>query len=96
MVKRSEREGSRETERSKLFVRGINADGKDFEEETETLDISESGISFYLTTSLWMDAHLTIHIASSELFGADCVMKAKVVRLKSETPNKQLVGARFD
>jgi hypothetical protein len=96
MVKHSEREASREVERSKLFVRGINAEGKDFEEETETIDISETGISFYLSTSLWMDAHLTIQIGSSELFGADCTMKAKVVRLKSEGLNKQLVGARFD
>lgn len=86
----------REQESSKLFIAGVGLDGKEFQEETQTIDISETGISFFLQTPIWMDSHLTIEIRSSDLFGPQTVMKAKVVRLRSEPSGRQFVGARFD
>jgi hypothetical protein len=78
------------------LVRGLDVEGREFQESTETIDISESGISFLLNTSIWMDSHLTIEIRHSQVFGPCSVQKAKVVRLRSQPDGKQLVGARFD
>jgi len=83
-------------ENSKLFIKCANANWELFTEQTETHDISESGISFYLKTPVWVDSHLTIIIASSTLFGRLCSVSAKVVRVQVDATGRQLVAARFD
>ena len=87
---------SRNKENSKLFIKCANANWELFTEQTETHDISESGISFYLKTPVWVDSHLTIIIASSTLFGRLCSVSAKVVRVQVDTAGRQLVAARLD
>jgi hypothetical protein len=83
-------------EQSKLLVKCFDANGESFSEQTETLDISETGISFYLKTSVWVDTHVNIKIASSNLFGRLRTLTAKVVRVQVDAAGKQLVAARFD
>lgn len=83
-------------ENLKLVVRGSGTKGQAFEEKTETCDISESGISFYLSTPIWMNTHLTIEIASSMIWGPEKVIGALVVRINTDRSGKQLVAARFD
>ena len=96
MVKQSRGRAPREIEQSQIIVEGNNLKGEPFQEETQTLDISESGISFLLKTPIWMDSHLTLKIMSSSLFEADYRLKAKVVRMQNESSGKRLIGARFD
>src|SRR5215813_11831662 len=96
MAKDSPGNAGRIRENSKLFIKCANANWELFAEQTETDDISESGISFYLKTPVWVDSHLTIIIASSTLFGPLCSVGAKVVRVQIDTAGRQLVGARFD
>jgi len=86
----------RARDNSKLLVRCFDAEGKSFTEQTETYDISESGISFYLKTPVWVDSHLTITIASSTLFGRLHTTSVKVVRVQVEPSGRQFVAARFD
>ena len=86
----------REKENSKLTIKDIDAKGTSFQEETETYDISDTGISFFLKTPVWVDTHLNIDIASSNAFGAHHTVRAKVVRLKVDSSKKQFVAARFD
>ncbi len=83
-------------ENLKLVVRGSDANGQTFEEKTDAYDISESGISFYLSAPIWMNAHLTIEIASSRIWGPEKVMGALVVRINPDRSGKQFVAARFD
>lgn len=86
----------REQEASKLTISGVDINGKPFQEESNTIDISEDGISFYLKTTVWMDAHFTIEIRSSNLLGPKSVLKAKVVRFGKEVDGRRFIGARFD
>jgi len=83
-------------EKSKLLVKCLDADGQSCAEQTETHDISETGISFYLKNPVWIDTHLTIKIASSEIFGRLRTVTAKVVRVHVDAAGRQLVAARFD
>ena len=86
----------RAKEGSKLLIKCTDATGKSFTEQSETHDISETGISFYLKSPVWVDTHLTITITSSILFGRIRTMTAKVIRIQFEATGKQLVAARFD
>ena len=86
----------RARENSKLLIKCSDADGKPITEQSETYDISESGISFYLKTPVWVDTHLTITIASSNLFGRLHTTTAKVIRVQVDPSGKQFVAARFD
>ncbi len=86
----------RARENARLLVKCSDADGKSFTEQTETYDISESGISFFLKSPVWVDSHLTITIASSSLFGRLYTTTAKVIRVQVEPSGKQFVAARFD
>jgi PilZ domain-containing protein len=83
-------------ENSKLLIKWRDANGELFTERAETHDLSDSGISFYLKTPVWVDSHLTITIASSELFGRLSSVNAKVVRVQVDPAGRQLVAARFD
>jgi hypothetical protein len=86
----------RARENSKLLVKCLDAAGNSFTERTETHDISETGISFYLKNQVWVDTHLTITIASSNLFGRLHTASAKVVSVKADPSGRQLVAACFD
>jgi PilZ domain-containing protein len=86
----------RTKEPSRLLVRCYRADGESFSERTDTHDISETGISFYLKTPVWVDTHLTIKIASSGIFGRLRTLTAKVVRVQVDAFGRQFVAARFD
>jgi hypothetical protein len=79
-----------------LLISGVDVNGAKFEEESQTIDISETGISFYLKTSVWMDAHLDLEITSSPSLGPQSLLKAKVVRFGLPVGGKRLVAARFD
>ena len=96
MAKHSSGDTSRIKENSKLLVKWQDVKGELFTERTETHDLSDSGISFYLNTPVWVDTHLTITIASSELFGRLASISAKVVRVQADAAGRQLVAARFD
>ena len=96
MAKSAKGRAARENEGAKLTVKGLDAKGNEFQEETKTIDISESGVSFYLKTPIWMDSHMNLEIRSSSIFGPLCHMKAKVVRLRAESSGRQHIGARFD
>ena len=86
----------RARENSKLLVKCFDADGRSITEQTETYDISETGISFYLKSPVWVDTHLTITITSSRLLGRLYTTTAKVSRVQVEPSGKQFVAARFD
>ena len=86
----------RTQENTRLLIKWTDADGVSLTEESQTNDISENGISFYLKTPVWLDTHLIITIASSELFGHLQTLTGKVVRIQSDPSGKQLVGVRFD
>jgi hypothetical protein len=96
MSRHGSERASREPEASKLVITGVDVEGKEFREETHTIDISETGISFLLKTPLWMDAHLTIDIRSSNLLGSQSIVKAKVVRFGKHSDDGRFVCARFD
>ena len=87
---------AREKEASKLLVKGLDTHGVTFTEETVTHDISESGVSFYLRTPIWVDTLLALKVRNSALFGPSYECRAKVVRVKMEPDGRQFVAARFD
>jgi len=86
----------RTQENSKLLIKWINVDGVSLSEQSQTNDISENGISFYLKTPVWLDTHLIITIGSSKLFGRLHTLTGKVVRVQTDLSGRQLVGVRFD
>ena len=86
----------REPESSALVISGIDVKGEKFQEASNTIDVSESGIAFYMQTSVWMDAHLDLEINSSPSLGPKSFLKAKVVRFGTPIGGKRLVAARFD
>ena len=96
MAKQSRGRAPREIEQSQIIVEGNDVKGEPYQEETQTLDISESGISFFLKTPIWMDSHLTLKLPSSSVFEAGSSMKAKVVRMQNESSGKNFIAARFD
>jgi PilZ domain-containing protein len=96
MSRAKKHDRDRERESSRLSVRGTDAKGARFLENTETIDISETGISFYLTTPIWVDSHLEIEITSSSFFGPKHTAQAKVVRVRVTPDKRQFVAARFD
>jgi PilZ domain-containing protein len=90
------RKADREKAKLKVFVQGVDAQGQIFREEAETYDISETGISFFLSRPVWLNTHLTLDIAGGNLFGLFRTMGAQVVRLKGDRPGREFVAARFD
>jgi len=93
---RMDQGATRQEEDSKVLVKWTDSEGKAFTEKTNTRDISETGISFYLKTPVWLDTHLTLTIGSSSLFGRLYTVTAKVVRVQTDALGHQVVGARFD
>jgi len=86
----------RQKERSQLVVTGMDAGGHPFEERTEACDISEEGLSFYLSHPLWINSHLTVEVISSSLFASKHVARAMVIRVHGDASAKQFVAARFN
>jgi hypothetical protein len=86
----------REPESSALVISGFDVTGTKFQEESQTIDVSETGIAFYMKTSVWMDAHLNLEVLSSPSLGPKSLLKAKVVRFGTPAGGKRLVAARFD
>ena len=93
---RDDQPAARQEEESKVLVKWVDTEGNSFTENTDTRDISETGISFYLKTPVWLDTHLTLTIGSSRLFGRLHTTTAKVVRVQTDASGRQVVGARFD
>ena len=86
----------REPESSAMVISGFDVTGAKFQEESQTINISETGIAFYLKASVWMDAHLNLEILSSPTLGPKSLLKAKVVRFETPSGGQRLVAARFD
>ena len=95
-MSRMDQSATRQEEHSKVLVKWTNEEGNVFTEQTDTRDISETGISFYLKTPIWLDTHLTLTVGASSLFGRLHTIAAKVVRVQTDASGRQLVGARFD
>ena len=95
-MSRMDQAATRQEEDSKVLVRWTDTEGNAFTEKTETRDISETGISFYLKTPIWLDTHLVLTIGASALFGRLHTTTAKVVRVQTDASGRQVVGARFD
>ena len=87
---------ARTKEDSQLLIKWSNVDGVALTEKSQTNDISENGISFYLKTPVWLDTHLFITIGSSRLFGRLHTLTGKVVRIQADSSGRRLVGVRFD
>jgi hypothetical protein len=81
-MSRDGRAAVRQKERTKVVITGIDATGLAFEEKTEAYDISEEGVSFYLSRPLWINSHLTTEVVSSSLFAASHVTRAMVVQIQ--------------
>jgi PilZ domain len=90
---RDDRRHVREPEKTKLTVRGTHG-GTSFEEETETIDLSMVGTSFYLKTPVSLHSFVSIEMGSSRLTH---IRKAQalVVRIDTSSPGKQLIGVQF-
>ena len=86
----------REPESSALVISCVDITGAKFQEESQTINLSETGIAFYMKTSVWMDAHLNLEVLSSPSLGPKSLLKAKVVRFGTPAAGKRLVAARFD
>jgi hypothetical protein len=86
---------------SKLVVDGKDLLGNPFTEDAEAHDISQTGISFYLSKNRpWVEDSLEITIyptdngSSAFFFGRKA--KGKVVRTEPVSGEKQLIAARFE
>jgi len=77
-------------------ISGVDVTGVKFQEESQTINLSETGIAFYMKTSVWMDDHLNLEVLASPSLGPKSLLKAKVVRFGTPTGDKRLVAARFD
>lgn len=86
----------REPETSAMVISGVDVAGAKFQEESQTIDLSETGIAFYLKTSVWMDTHLNLEILESPSLGSKSLLKAKIVRFGKPADGKRFVAARFD
>ena len=95
-MSKKDQSASRQEEDSKVLVKWTDTEGNTFTEKTDTRDISETGISFFLKAPIWLDTHLALTIGSSELFGRLYKTTAKVVRVQTDAEGRQIVAARFD
>jgi len=95
-MQRDGRATARQREHSKLVITGVDASGLAFEERTEAYDISEDGLSFYLSHPLWINSQLTAEVVSSSIFASSHVTRAMVIRIQPAPSGKQLVAARFN
>jgi hypothetical protein len=92
-MRREKRRDLREPERVKVTVNGSDDNGRSFEEQTETIDLSESGLSFHLHTPILVRSFLSLNIDSNSLLTGK--LTALVVRIDSSRPGKQFVAAQL-
>ena len=90
---REKRRDLREPEKVKLTVNGSDDNGRSFEEQTETIDLSESGLSFHLDTPIFVRSFLALDIDSNSLLTGK--LTALVVRIETSRPGKQFVAAQL-
>jgi hypothetical protein len=85
---------------SRLVVDGHDLLGFPYTEDAEVYDISQSGISFYLSNRPWIDDSLEITIfpldAETAAYFSGRKARGKVVRTGEITEDKQFVAARFE
>jgi hypothetical protein len=94
MLRDSRTATARQKVRLDLRVKGLDIQGKPFQEETQSYDVSEEGISFCLRTPIWISSHVTIE----KLLPGQSpeILSAMVIRIKTEAIDSQSVAARFD
>jgi len=90
-----ERRDSRESEKAVVTVRGNDLKGNAFEEQTELIDISSLGISFYLRSTISPRSFLSIELGQSKLFGYRGKITAVVARVDSSDSERNVVAAEF-
>jgi PilZ domain len=90
---REKRRDLREPEKVTVTVNGPDHNGRSFEEQTETIDLSESGLSFYLDTPIFVRSFLSLNINSNSLLTGK--LTALVVRIDTSCPGKQFVAAQL-
>jgi hypothetical protein len=85
---------------SRLVVDGQDLLGFPYTEDAELYDISQTGISFYLSNRPWIDDSLEITIypldAESAAYFSGRKARGKVVRTGETNEEKQFVAARFE
>ena len=85
----------REPEKARVTVKGRDFKGMSFEEQTETIDVSAVGLSFFLNTPLFNHTFLSVEISNSSLLAHISKIQALVVRIDNSSPGKQFVAAQF-
>ena len=85
----------REEEKATIVVSGDDFKGHAFEEQTESINISSSGISFYLNTFIGPRSFISIDLSQSMQFGYLGKVTAVVVRTEMSSAGKHLVAAEF-
>lgn len=90
-----DRRDFRETEKVAIIVNGDDLNGHPFEEQTESIDISAVGISFYLKSSISPRSFISIQLNQSKLFGYRGKVSALVVRVEVFPSDEYLVAAEF-
>jgi len=85
----------REPEKVKVTVKGTNSNGMSFEEQTQTVDLSAAGLSFYLDTPIFIRTFLSVEIGSNSLVAYIGKIQVLVVRIDTSSRGKQLVAAQF-
>lgn len=94
------RASPRFADNSPLYVRGIDAFGIPFSENTKIVDVSEGGISFRIHCPIWEDMVLTLDIGHSEPPAGHYIdrrkAKARVLRILENNQGEFFIGARFE
>lgn len=85
----------REEEKAKIVVTGDDLNGHAFEEQTESINISSTGISFYLKTFIGPRSFISIDLSQSMQFGYLGKVSAVVVRIEESGSEKHLLAAEF-
>ena len=90
------RNDRREPEKIKITVSGTDYKGISFEEQTETIDLSPVGLSFYLNTRIFVNTFLSLNLnGNGNLLSHSGKLQALVVRIDSSRSGKQLVAAQI-
>src|SRR5262245_29129722 len=82
----------REPEKVKMIVNGPDHNGIAFEEQTETIDLSPAGLSFYLDTPIFIRSFLALDIDQNSFVAGKLI--GLVVRIDTSRRGKQLVAAQ--
>jgi hypothetical protein len=89
------RRDNREEEKANIVVSGKDLKGHVFEEQTESINISASGILFYLNTFTGPRSFISIDLSQSEQFGYRGKVTAVEVRTERSSAEKHQVAAEF-